>query len=229
MAREPLPLDAPAELAGDWWVPEDPETRAHGRLIYSASEGLQLDITTGGGVFRVEEPQPWINGQTVDGRDVTLRDSTVTGFSMSFPGGDRARLRIRQAFVGVHASAESELRFVALRARMTNLREWLGITGLSVDTAFRWPRISYTPQSPVILGRATGAPSDRLVRGDRHSRTDAYSLHALRLRSTRGSTCSRGARRPSTSSELRSTASTASSALLQRPSARTSRSSARLG
>jgi hypothetical protein len=157
MAREPLSLDAPAELAGDWWVPEDPETRARGRLIYSASEGLQLDITTGGGVFGIEEPQPWINGQTVDGRDVTLRDSTVTGFSMSLPGGERARLRIRQAFVGLHASAESELRFVALRARMTNLREWLGVTGLSVHTGFRWPRISYTPQSPVILGRAAGA------------------------------------------------------------------------
>src|SRR5436190_526380 len=134
MAREPLPLDAPAEMAGDWWLPEDPDRRGHGRLIYSASEGLQLDVTTGGGVFRFEEPEPWINGQTVDGRPVTLRDSTVTGFSVSLPGGDRARLRIRQAFVGVHVSADRELRFVALRARMTNLREWLGITGLFVGT-----------------------------------------------------------------------------------------------
>jgi hypothetical protein len=156
VAQEPLPLDSPAELAGDWWLPEDPEKRAHGRLIYTATEGVQLHITTGGGVFRFEEPQPWINGQTVDGRDVTLRDCSVIGWSMSMPGEVRARLRIQQAFVGVHASAARELRFLALRARMTNLREWLGISGLSVESGYRW-RIGYTPQNPVSLGRAAGA------------------------------------------------------------------------
>jgi hypothetical protein len=40
---------------------------------------------------------------------------------------------------------------------MTNLREWLGITGLSVQMGHRWPNISYTPQNPIDLGRTAGA------------------------------------------------------------------------
>jgi hypothetical protein len=151
-----LPLDQPAELAGDWWLPSAREQLAHGRLIYSATDGLALDVTRGGGVFDVNVPAPWINGQTVDGRNVTLRDSFVTSFSQSMPGGERAKLHVDRAFVGLDASADRELRFVSLSARMTNLREWLAIGGLTVRTGLGSPHINYAPHSPVGLGRTGG-------------------------------------------------------------------------
>jgi hypothetical protein len=47
MADDALPLDAKAELAGEWWQPDDAEATAYGLLTYTPEDGLLLRLTSG--------------------------------------------------------------------------------------------------------------------------------------------------------------------------------------
>src|SRR5438128_1926038 len=74
MASVPLPFDVAAELPGEWWHPRDPDAIAHGVLRYTPEDGLQLRLTSGRDIISPNEPADWLQGLTVDGRPVTLRN-----------------------------------------------------------------------------------------------------------------------------------------------------------
>lgn len=152
MARnDPLPLDQPVELVGEWWLPDAPESTATGRLTYVPDEGLLLDVM-GGALFHTSTPLPWILGLTVDGRRVTLRNSFMTTSSVNMPGGIHVVLRVNQAVVGVHASSEAELSLDWLEARVTNLVPWLRLTGIDAQGGRGLGTITYGPVQPVYVG-----------------------------------------------------------------------------
>jgi ApeA N-terminal domain 1 len=148
---EPLPLDAPAELAGEWWVPGRREHIAHGRLTYSPEVGVELHLTSGKDVLPATEPTPWLHGQTVRGRPVTLRNcSAPRAWTASWPGGVEARARVELAFIGMHAASSDELSMLSLAARIFNFREWLGMSGFEVSRLGR-TEIGYSHPRPVKL------------------------------------------------------------------------------
>ena len=60
---------------------------------------------------------PIVLGLTVHGREVTLRGFRVLTWTMHTPGGFLIEARVSEAFIGMHAAAESELRLFDLRAR----------------------------------------------------------------------------------------------------------------
>jgi hypothetical protein len=159
VARDtPLPLDEPTELTGEWWLPANPDRTAYGRLVYSPDEGLELHTASGSEFAGVIEPTPWIHGMTVDGRPVTLRNCFARAWSMNIPGGATARVYAKQAFVGMHAASDKDLSMLSLHARIVNLSEWLGITGLAVSTINkRVSGIQYKQPGPTTLGRVNGA------------------------------------------------------------------------
>lgn len=107
-ADDPLPLDVEAQLAGEWWTPDDPGATAYGILTYKPEDGLQLRLTSGRDIVRFDTPIPWLHGLTVDGRPVTLRNSFVSAWSHHIPGGIDARVHVHEAFVGMHAASERE-------------------------------------------------------------------------------------------------------------------------
>jgi hypothetical protein len=158
MADDALPLDAKAELAGEWWQPDDAEATAYGLLTYTPEDGLLLRLTSGRDIVPINTSVPWLHGLTVDGRPITLRNCSAFNWSLHIPGGVDARVRAEQAFVGMHAASDRELSMLSLSARMVNLREWVGITGIAATSLQqRVTRISYTPPSTVYLGRNSGA------------------------------------------------------------------------
>lgn len=153
----PLPLDQPVELVGEWWLPAEPDNTATGRLSYDPDGGLVLDAM-GGALFQTATPMPWILGRTVDGRRVTLRNSFMTRSTVNIPGGVHTILRANQAFVGIHASDEDDLSLNWLRARMTNLVLWSGVTGIEAEgRAGVFGKIEYGSVQPLALARHKGA------------------------------------------------------------------------
>ncbi len=153
MASEPLPLDQPAELVGEWWLPDAPEDVASGRLIYEPYEGLRLQAVSAGRLLATSEPIEWLHGMTVDGRFVTLRNLDVVNWSMSMPGGILAEANVGEAFVGFYADSEDELRFHQLNARIANLTAWLDPPGFTVEQT---RNVQARPSGVVGLGRAPG-------------------------------------------------------------------------
>jgi hypothetical protein len=137
VARDtPLPLDEPAELTGQWWLPHAPDVYAYGQLTYAPDAGLELQTVAGGDVFPDGVAIPWIHGETGEGRRVTLRSCFVRRWSMHAPGGVLTQTYAQQAFVGMHAASDRQLSMLGLHARMVNLAEWLGVSGLDVRTMF---------------------------------------------------------------------------------------------
>lgn len=158
MADTPLPLDATHELTGEWWLPENPDASAYGRLKYSPEGGLELETVASGDVFPHHTPIPWIHGETGDGRRVTLRNCFVLAWSLNMPGGILARTYAQQAFVGMHAASDQQLSMLTLRARIVNLAEWLGVSGLDTQEAFgRIIGIQFGQPGPRGLGQFGGA------------------------------------------------------------------------
>jgi hypothetical protein len=132
----PLPLDEPVELSGEWWLPDDAERTAFGRLVYNPIEGLTLHLISGAEIINPQRPAAWVHGLSVQGRPVTLRNCVTWGWSMHIPGGIEARVYVEEAFVGMHAASERALSMLRLEARVMSLNEWLGVSGLTTSEGF---------------------------------------------------------------------------------------------
>jgi hypothetical protein len=148
MAAEPVRLDRPAEFVGEWWLPGAHGSVASGRLRFQPFESLMLEAVSSGGFLSFDEPVPWLLGLTVDGRPVTLRDLVVVDWRLSMPGGVLVKAHAREAFVGMHAASERDLRFHSLSARVANLAPWLDPPGLVAGEV--------APGAPAYLGRVPG-------------------------------------------------------------------------
>ena len=94
---DPVRLDQAAEWAGQFWRPDQPDNVESGRLRYDPEDGLHLDLVSGARFPDLHDEFPWILGQTVDGRLVTLRDSFITNWSLHIPAGRQAELKANGA------------------------------------------------------------------------------------------------------------------------------------
>jgi len=150
---DPLPLDQPAELVGEWWLPGAPNEIASGRLIYQPYEPLRLEAVSAGRLLGTSDSIPWLHGLMVDGRFVTLRNLVIVDWSLSMPGGVLAQAHVGEAFVGMYAASEAELRLHSLEARIANLTAWLDPPGFTVT---RSRSIQTRDFGLVGLGRAPG-------------------------------------------------------------------------
>lgn len=154
---DPVRLDQAAEWAGQFWRPDQPDNVESGRLRYDPEDGLHLDLVSGARFPDLHDEFPWILGQTVDGRLVTLRDSFITNWSLHIPAGRQAELKANGAFFGLHATSDRELSFHFLEARMANLREWLGITGIGTPTFVKDAgSVAYRTPTPTPLAKSGG-------------------------------------------------------------------------
>jgi hypothetical protein len=89
-------------MPGEWWVPGKPEDVAYGRLRFSPEDGLELDLASGTDIVGINSSVPWLNGLTVQGRPITLRNCFAREWSLTIPGGIAARIYAEQASAGNH-------------------------------------------------------------------------------------------------------------------------------
>ncbi|MCX5203208.1 hypothetical protein OG897_17370 [Streptomyces sp. NBC_00237] len=140
MGRDPLNLDAPAEWAGLWWLPEAPEYQVPGLLRYEPEGGLVLSLigafedrvmtTHAPGVVMIHEGcRTWevIHG-AAEQREISLFGCLPSGGKRTL--GARVKTPDKQTVVattgliGAHVSSEEEARFSKVEVSVENLGHW---------------------------------------------------------------------------------------------------------
>lgn len=123
-------MDIPTnlELTGLWFLPDAPEKKYLGVLKYNPFEETHT-LTLYGIVFAVGERISCINGETTEGKKVSLFDSSVINWKS---GGSNTlsaytvfsflNLLIGDSFF----SSKDDVKFQYLSFRCSNLAEWLG-------------------------------------------------------------------------------------------------------
>jgi len=141
------PLNEARDWTGEWWLPDDPNTKVPGVLSFSPDEGLRLRLI-GGWDYQVTHPGE--NGSTIvtdelkqwqmvlgtgDGEAMTLLGvGVVTARSHGFGGlfGPPAKLELRAGIglVGVYMDDPDEAAFVAASAHVEDLTVWSRRSGI---------------------------------------------------------------------------------------------------
>ena len=123
-------MDIPTDLVltGMWFFPDAPEKKYLGVLKYNPFEETHT-LTLYGIVFAVGERISCINGETTEGKKVSLFDSSVINWKS---GGSNTlsaytvfsflNLLIGDSFF----SSKDDVKFQYLSFRCSNLAEWLG-------------------------------------------------------------------------------------------------------
>jgi hypothetical protein len=140
MANDPLHLDASAEWAGLWWLPDDPDHRVPGVLRYEPGDGLVLSLigafedrlmtTLAPGVVAVHEgQQTWdvING-AAEQREITLLGCVPNGGTRTIAARvkspDKQTVVATIAIIGVHVSGDDDAAFFAAEVSVEDLGLW---------------------------------------------------------------------------------------------------------
>lgn len=148
-------MDIPAnlELTGLWFLPDTPEKKYLGVLIYNPFEETHT-LTLYGIVFAVGERISCINGETTDGKKVSLFDSSVNTWTS---GGSNAlsahtvfsflNLLIGDSFF----TSKNEVEFQYLSFRCSNLAEWLGILPFQTILQPKKKGLLFEKKQPITL------------------------------------------------------------------------------
>lgn len=154
-----IPLTEPTEIVGEWYLPDQPDRIASGRLLYDPEDGLFLETISDVPLLLGRGSAPILLGVAVDGRLVTLRDVDQLSERFSAPGGSSLRASVRTAFVGMHAETPEALRLHSVDARLSHLTDWCSKPGIDVRHT-TWPHggvIQFGAPPTVVLAKTAGA------------------------------------------------------------------------
>lgn len=122
------------ELKGFWFLPENPENKIEGTLVFDPEDKSILELT---GAFNnssfIVEDQEIIHGFTAKGKEITLYNCLSSGGTMSFPGIHITKYYVQFIFEGKYFSTASELKFKKLKANITKLEEWVNVWGFDIQ------------------------------------------------------------------------------------------------
>ena len=120
---------------GYWWVPGQ-DDRVCGIAEYTPEDGISLYVFSNFSRSEVNEGDyglrefDLIYGQTVNGKDITLKDSIEVGEESGKP-----EYRVSSLFLGAHV--DEEPRFDEVRLEYPLLTEWAGISGLNASDSIQ--------------------------------------------------------------------------------------------
>jgi hypothetical protein len=174
-------LNPPFELKGYWWLPQCEEKRIPGILTCDEQQEITLDLLgdLSGEISTQEDEYPFILGSTGRG-DVTLSGNIVVNRSINPVSAiNTSKIYAISMFIGVHFESETQLRFTELRADITHLAWWVGISGVSYESS----HLPFTYSAAISSPDPLNAPIDDnlliSVSASSHSRlsNDPPSIH----------------------------------------------------
>ncbi|MFP4001229.1 MAG: HEPN domain-containing protein [Thermoplasmata archaeon] len=126
------------EYRGYWWLPEDPDNKVGGILNFSPKKRkINLQIFSALKPKKKNFNPSIILGQTIQGKNITLRNCVKGSFSMKF--GDYVAMpveyRASEIFAGEHFY-DVEIEIEKIRAGFPLLQKWSQITGVKHLTDF---------------------------------------------------------------------------------------------
>lgn len=121
---------------GTFWIDGNPDDAVAGTLTFTRREGARLDLI--GAFGRHEDPLRRSFGHDTvrilgyaGKKVVTLIDARQIKSQLNMPGGWQESLRPDVVIVGAHLDESTPLRFQSVTARITNLSQWVGRSGIS--------------------------------------------------------------------------------------------------
>ena len=123
------------EYSGIWFLPEDENNEVSGKLIYSAKDGITLELI--GSFEKVEDifkdKNPIIIlGYLANGKKITLLYNHSISKIISFPGVPIVIYKSFYLFIGEHYKRLEDLLFNSIEVNFNNLENWLNFNGNKV-------------------------------------------------------------------------------------------------
>jgi hypothetical protein len=119
------------EMAGLWWLPDQPESRVVGQVRYSSDDGFRLEIPFGflgalrEGAMPIDPPPvPSVRGLLKNGKCATLFNVIRTNFSINMPGAGSEEYYAGLGYVGP-AEIDADPLIDAVHVSYTFLRDWV--------------------------------------------------------------------------------------------------------
>jgi hypothetical protein len=125
------------ELKGHWWLPETPNRKIPGVLVYSPGE-IQLELlgvlrdenafnSLAADILQADEPAPFIYGNVGRGGYCTLKDCLRDDLNIPINSPDLATSTwvADNLFVGVHFATDADIRFLSWALEFSQLEDWL--------------------------------------------------------------------------------------------------------
>lgn len=162
------------DIEGLFWMPAESDQGIAGRLTFNETDGAILNlvepfsvpVAAGGRVARIplslnKEPLRIVG--SAGGRWLTLHDCQESSRNMDSTGMVRRRYRVSVILSGAHFDDDEPLLFNSVTVGIGHLREWVGRSGLNVDSASEGDsnlinnvQISYTPIKPDVTNASWG-------------------------------------------------------------------------
>ena len=127
------------EARGHWHLPAKPDRKVVGTLRFGEEDGINLSLTGSFSDFSsLAQPTtyPLIHGVVMEGpygKGVTLVDCYQARQTIGTPEMVTEEIRANKAYVCGRLLDEGDLRFDAFRVSLDGLRDWLGISGITVN------------------------------------------------------------------------------------------------
>ena len=139
--------------SGDFWLPSEPDRKVHGTLSISDGGTIELEVD---GLFNDEieallrdrlEPIERIVGD-IDGL-VTLDDCYYKTQTIRLGGGrSKSLIHVNRVFTSVGYDEDEIPRFNSVTFSVEGLDEWIGISGINVETHFEESAATISYQRP---------------------------------------------------------------------------------
>lgn len=122
------------EHLGEWWLPNNPEVKIKGTLIFDPSGSSRLNLY---GIFRYthNSPKPefydTIVGKTASGKKITLLEATQ--FTTNWGGGfQQCTIKASKILLGAHFETKDSVKFKQLSVSFTNLHDWVNTNSIKI-------------------------------------------------------------------------------------------------
>lgn len=125
------------EYQGYWWLPDTPDNRVPGTLVFDPEAGASLELLGSlqglDGVTLPLDPE-LILGISSDGKSITLKECSRTMGAVSFGGGfATSTFSADMVFVGEHFEQTEDVGFERLIVEYLHLDAWADTTGFEVE------------------------------------------------------------------------------------------------
>ncbi len=137
------------EYEGLWWLPDNPDEKIAGNLLFDPEEGATLKLI---GSFKSIQnfdtllEYEVIFGISTNGKYMTLYNCAETRCSLSIPGFLKSEYYVDTVIVGEHFLKPADLEFKNVSVMYRYLDEWLNISGFEIQRLSEPPgvKIIYT-------------------------------------------------------------------------------------
>lgn len=148
--------------AGYFWLPENPEKRIPGTLTISDGGKIELQ---GFGVFEennfmldMDVPLDRIVGIIEGYGSVTLDKCFYKNKHLSSAGIIKSVIFVHRAYIGVAYDEKEKILFNTFKFSVEGIDEWVGISGIQVETILekQTTSITYTPPDEILMNLNNG-------------------------------------------------------------------------